>query len=223
MMAESTLPALALNPRARGSISQLCTNLYIAAEKVPARVAVTSAERREGKTSIGLGLAIEAVQLLGVKVVFVEANLRAPSVGRHLGFSEAPAGLGNLLVGQSQLDGVIVTLGKDLPDVIPAGTITDEEVIGRCMKKQDLSNLFNTLGQRYQSVIVETAPINLYPESQIVVGLAERVLLVVRAGVTSREAAALAVKRIELSGSAEPLVVLNRKKFPLPEFLYKRL
>jgi protein-tyrosine kinase len=53
--------------------------------------------------------------------------------------------------------------------------------------------------------------------------MVDGVVLVVRAGRTSREAVLQAKKRLQLAGARLLGVVLNDRTYPLPEFLYRRL
>jgi hypothetical protein len=49
------------------------------------------------------------------------------------------------------------------------------------------------------------------------------VILTVKAGITTRETAMLATKKIESINGKFLGLVLNQKKFHLPEWLYRRL
>jgi len=220
-MSNGSVGAVEVNPRVEEHIAQLCTNLYVQAEP-PRRLAITAAETGEGKTSVGLALAVQTARTLGRKVVFVEANLRSPQAAGLLAV-EGRKGLMDVLSGEASVDEAAVSLGERLPDVIVGVEGEDREMIVRRMGRDDLEKLFKTLGERYEHVIVETPAINHFPEAQVVVGLCDRVLLVIRAGRTSREAAAVAVRRIEGAGGKPPLVVLNRKQYHVPGFLYRRL
>jgi len=223
MATTNTAGHIALNDRACEYIAQLCANLYVSVDQAPKVVALTAAERHEGKTSIGLGLAIQVRQVFNADVVFVEGNLRAPHLAKLLGLAGGRQGLAEFLAGECQLDDAVVSLGDTMPDVITAGTVGDRETIGSNLSKENVNRLFATLGERYSYIIVETPPINIYPEAQVIVSRADQVLLVIRAGMTSQETAALAVKRIEQGGSPAPMLVLNRKQYHVPEFLYRRL
>lgn len=223
MTAATMAGPIALTERAQGHIAQLCTNLYVSAEKVPKCLALTAAGHQEGKTSLGLALAIQVGQLFDAEVVFVEGNLRNPSLADLVGLDRGREGLAECLAGAAQPDGVAVDLGDGLPHVIPAGNARDQKTITKCLDKENVAALFGTLAQRYRHVIVEAPAVNMYPEAQVLIGQADQVVLVVHAGVTTREAAALAVRRIEQCGAPAPAVVLNRKRLHVPEFLYKRL
>jgi len=215
---------MTVNPKLQPYVAQIYTHLYVSGDQPPAkRLAVTAAERGEGKTSLGLALACQLTSYLGAAVAFIEANLRAPAAARLAGEGPDHPGFGDLLAGHAELEQATIALGDQLPDLVPAGTVRDPSQTVTAMNKDILHQTLDRLGQTYQYLILETPPINLYPEAQVLVALADQVLLVVRAGATSREAAAQAVKRIELAGGKTPSVVLNRKKLHLPEFLYKRL
>jgi len=223
MTAVNLAGPIALNRRAEQYVAQLCANLYISSDAPPKCVALTAADRKAGKTSLGLGLAVQVVQLLNANVVFVEGNLRGPRAYRLLGVDEDHNGLADILSGTCPLDQAVVSLGEGLGDVIPAGRVDDHDRITGILNTQSVEAAFAELAKRYEYIIVETPAINIYPEAQVLLSRADRAVLVVRAGATSREAAGLAAKRIELCGAGPPAIVLNRKRFHVPEFIYKRL
>ncbi len=218
-----TLRPVRLNERTQEHVTQLCTNIFAAAGQAPKRVAIAAAEPGEGKTSLGLALAVQTCQLMSAKVLFVEANLRAPKVARIIGAPRGAKGLADVLSGNTSVAEAILSLGEGYPDVMPAGTAENRDGIVKDMNRNVLQQKLSELDKLYEYIIVETPAINRFPESQILVSLMDQTLLVVRAGVTSREAAAIAVKRIEMAGSKPPMMVLNRKRYYVPNFLYKRL
>jgi capsular exopolysaccharide synthesis family protein len=77
-------------------------------------VLITSAVSGEGKTGVAVDLA-HAIALTGRRVVLVEADLRRPTVGRHLGLAPG-RGLTDALVGSDSLSDLLVQPLADLPN-----------------------------------------------------------------------------------------------------------
>ena len=77
--------------------------------------------------------------------------------------------------------------------------------------------------KRYDVILVDAPPIIGSPETPRLAALADGVLLVVHAGKTKREIAQRAIEMItQLEGNVLG-VVLNRKKYYIPDFIYKRI
>jgi len=68
-------------------------------------IAVTSAVKGEGKSTVARNLAL-AYQEGGFRVVIIDADLRAPTIGRLFGVARSP-GLTDVILGSSQLDDVL--------------------------------------------------------------------------------------------------------------------
>ena len=84
-------------------------------------------------------------------------------------------------------------------------------------------SFFQELSEHYENVIVDSAPINRYPDAQVLAGIIGQAALVVRANHTSREAVAQARKNLEAGGGKVVGVILNKRTYPIPGFLYRRL
>ncbi len=222
-MVTSVEGTVKINERVHDYIEQLAAEIYFSPNRdKPKVLTVASAEGREGRSSIALALAIQVRLTLSESVVMIEANLRSPSVGKLIGLSREHAGLADLLSGTNNVDSAITSVGKELPDVLPAGNV-DGIRISNLINREKWNNLISELKKRYEYLIIETPAINRFPEGQIITGLSDATVIVINAGTTSRESVALAMKKIESAGGHLSGVVLNRKQFHLPNWLYRRL
>jgi len=223
MNVESPNQTVVLNEQAREPVAQLCANIYLTgAGRGPAILAVASADHGEGRSSLALALGLQIMSSLGSPALVVEANLRSPGLGRPMNLPPNIPGVASLLKNGADPKEAIYKLGPNAPDVIPAGKAEPDE-IGKLMNLEKMDKLFKTLAQRYPYLVIETPPINYYPETKLIITLADGVILTVKAGVTSRETAMLATRKIESINGKFLGVVLNQKRFHLPEWLYKRL
>ncbi len=212
-----------INERVNDYIEQLVAEIYFSPHhEKPKILSIASAEANEGRSSLALALSIQVRSTLSESVLLVETNLRSPGIAKLIGLSNEETGLADVLAGEADLDSAIRSVGKGLPDVLPAGRC-DKSVIASLMNRQKLEWLMSELTNRYEYLIAETSPINYFPEGQIVASLSDGVVMAIKAGVTSRESVALASKKIESAGGHLIGAVLNRKQFYLPGWLYKRL
>jgi capsular exopolysaccharide synthesis family protein len=214
--------SIVINERVREPVSQLCANLYLGQGAAPGILAVTSAEAGEGRTSLTLALGLEVASTLGAKTLVIEANFRSPGMGKLAGLSNDSQGLADVLYRNANVESLIHSLGQGAPDVLTAGNI-ETGPFSPLVSRDKIENIIRTLAGKYQYVIIETPPINLYPESSVLVSIADGVILTIKAGVTSRETVQLATKKMEIAGAKFLGMVLNRKQYHLPEWLYRRL
>jgi Mrp family chromosome partitioning ATPase len=222
MTDEKTTQTLTLNDPAREPAAQLCVNLYAhTTGPGPAKLAITSSNAGEGKSSLALALGLQMVEILNSPVLVVEANLRKPGLGKLVRLPKDAPGFADLL-GGADADSLICKLGPEAPDILPAGKIGADQ-ISRLMNREKVEKAFTDLSRRYPYLVIEAPAVNLYPEAMLILGAADGVILTIKAGVTSRETVSLASKKIEAVHGKFLGLVLNQKQFPLPEWLYRRL
>jgi Mrp family chromosome partitioning ATPase len=75
----------------------------------------------------------------------------------------------------------------------------------------------------FDFVIIDAARLASFPESQILSKKVDGVILVIRSGKIRRQVALRAKKDLEESGARALGMVLNRRKYHIPEWLYQRL
>lgn len=223
-MVETLEGSVAISKKTREYVEQLFMNVYLSPERqAPKTLAIASAESGEGRTSIALSLGIQVRATLSESVLIIEANLRNPGLAKLVGIPKSDPGLSDILSGNLDSDKVIKSLGSGLCDVLPAGKIDDLALSSKLINRQNLQDILNNLAGKYEYIVLETAPLNRFPEAQLIAGLVDGVVLAVKAGSTSRESTSLAMKKIESAGGKIFGIVLNQKQFHLPNWLYKRL
>ncbi|MCK4850475.1 MAG: CpsD/CapB family tyrosine-protein kinase, partial [Phycisphaerae bacterium] len=83
--------------------------------------------------------------------------------------------------------------------------------------------LVNALISRFDVLLVDTAPVNHYPDAQIIAPMFDAVVVVVDVGQAPREAVTKAKQIIQTTGANLLGTVLNRRRHPLPKILYSRV
>ena len=174
---------------------------------------VTSALPQEGKTTIALNLAIAQAAGARAEVVLVEADLRRPSVATRLGIESGP-GLSEVLSANASLDAAIRRVlvprngngnGNGATAnlmVITAGAVPPNP--GELVESRAMIDLLSALHERFDLVIVDTAPISLIPDAIPLIRLVTGVLVVGRIGLTTRDAARQL--RVQLDGLRAPVL-----------------
>lgn len=156
-------------------------------------ILVTSASPAEGKSTTAAHLAIAHAEQ-GRKTLLIDGDLRRPSLHRKFGFSPT-AGLSNVLLGEVEWQQVLVKLeGTPELDIMPAGPPSRRasDLVGRGM-----DSLLDEMVQEYDLVIVDAPPLLGFAEPLQLATCADGVLIVARAGETSRKAIASVVSTLQ--------------------------
>ena len=175
-------------------------------------VAITSSLPGEGKTTSSICLA-RTLALAGKKVVLVDCDLRQRAVQRILPEPSPEKGLLELLTGEATLDEVLIADNLSSASILPVSTnvYTPRDLFG----SPAMESLLATLRERFDVVVLDTAPVLLVAETRTIAALADTTVLVVRWRKTSKHAVAATLKllrnaRITLSGAALSQVDLTQ-------------
>lgn len=148
-------------------------------------IAVSSARPGDGKTVTALNLAGTLAQGTDSRVCLMEIDMRRPTVAQSLGMSNA-RGLSTYLLGErGDVDSFLERrpgIGFTVLLAGPPVTMPYE-----LLKSPRLRELFATLRQRFDHIIVDTPPMLPFPDVGILRDLVDGFLVVVRAQRTPRE------------------------------------
>jgi capsular exopolysaccharide synthesis family protein len=186
-------------------------------EKPPKRIAISSPNPAEGKTTTVINTAI-ALSQTGAKVLIIDSDFRKPRVHQIFGEENGVVGLSNFLSGHGELEFIIKK--TEIPNLfyIPSGPIppNPSELIG--------SNLFRTmmesLGGRFDHIVLDSPPVLGFADSIILSTAVDGVILVVSGGKTPRETLQRA-KEVLYQVNAKILgVVVNRVDIQRSDYGY---
>ena len=161
-------------------------------DQPPKVIHFTSARPGEGKTTIAMSVAISAA-FAGLKVVFVDADLRRPAASRLLKL-EQEKGLVDLLIGGAAVENVL-RFHKDLKlMIIPAGSksLTPSDVLG----SERMKMLIARLRETFDYVVLDAPPVGPVADSIIVANIADKTVLVVQWAATPRELVETSIKQL---------------------------
>jgi capsular exopolysaccharide synthesis family protein len=143
---------------------------------------ITSPGPEQGKTVTVLNLALLFAKLPSFKVLVVEGDLRRGSLQRCLGLESAP-GLCNLLDGTAQLKDVILKSDATPVDFVLRGysAMSPAELL----HTPHLGAYMKTFTDHYDMVFIDSAPVNMVEDTQVLAAHADAILLVARPFLTS--------------------------------------
>lgn len=204
----------------------LWASLFYTPPPAPRIVMVCSPTHGEGASTVAVATALaggegmltssaHAADTSPGRVVLVDFNLRSSAVDKKLKLLAGP-GLSDILAGGIELSDTLRRVGPGLLDVVTAGTQGGQLL--ELLRVDRVRGLFKELAERYEHIVIDAAPVNHYPDAQVLAELVDGIALVAHCRRTSREALLLARKRLEAGRGKILGVVLNMRPCPIPRF-----
>jgi len=147
-------------------------------------VLATSAMKGEGKTSSVVNLGYTLARDLEKQVLLIGCDFKAPRLHEAMGMPAAP-GLADYFHGNVELENCIHRMDEVPLWVLPAGAIEEHAV--SLSRLPQLASMIESLRSRFDYIILDAPPILPLADMNVLAGLADVLVLVVRAGVTPQE------------------------------------
>ena len=166
----------------------LRTNLMFMMESGEKVIMVSSTQPGEGKSFVAGNLAV-SLALLGKKTLIVGMDIRKPGLNKVFNLSHREKGLTNYLSDPEHTDLFALVQPSGIHtnlDILPGGAVPPNptELVARPV----LDHAIAQLKERYDYIILDTAPIGIVADSVIVSRVADLCLYVCRAEVTPKVA-----------------------------------
>ena len=190
-------------------IRTIRTNLqFTSSEDESQSFLITSSIPGEGKSFISSNLAVAFAQT-GASTIIVDSDLRLGRVHKIFNVSNSK-GLSNLLVGNNinKLDSYIKETKIPNLYVISRGMVPPNP--SELLNSNNARKLIDTLKDNFDYVIFDGVPINGLPDSLILAGLLDRVVLVASANYTNIDDLNDTKKALEKIDAKIAGVVLNK-------------
>lgn len=146
-------------------------------------ILVTSSMPGEGKTFTAINLA-SVYSLLGKKTILIGFDLRKPKISKDFDLSNKK-GISTWLIGQDKLEEIIQKTAFENLSVISSGPIPPNP--SELIALEKTGELIKTLKERYDYIIIDSAPIGIVSDTFHLASMADSFLLVVRPGYTLKD------------------------------------
>ncbi|MBR2628796.1 MAG: polysaccharide biosynthesis tyrosine autokinase, partial [Alistipes sp.] len=151
------------------------------AQKNPV-ILVTSSVNSEGKSYVATNLAI-SLSLLNKKVALVGLDIRKPMLAQYLGLSSEGCLTSYLSDDSYSVDDLVLHSEFSNMDILPAGIIPPNP--NELLQSPRLDQLFAELRQRYDYVIIDSAPVAMVSDTFQLSRVADMTVYVCRARYTT--------------------------------------
>ena len=187
------------------------TNIQFMLKENQKVILFTSSTAGEGKTFNAANLAV-SFALLGKKVVLCGLDIRKPALGRLFGISDRKDGITHLLrmdkVTLEDLNRQICpSLVNENLDLLLAGAVPPNPA--ELLARDSFEQTINLLRERYDYVILDTAPVGLVTDTLQIGRVADVTVFVCRADYTPKSSFGLLNTLAKEQKLPNPCVVLN--------------
>ena len=180
----------------------------------------TSIADGSGTTTTAISFAKALAMYNQVKVLLIDANLKTPYLQNVFGIKHNN-GLVDLLAGKNSKAFKIMKIGLSYLCVLASG----KNLLGpvNLFESRRFDKFLKKMRNLFDFIIIDAAPLANFPESRILIEKVDGVILVIQSGKIRRQVALRAKQDLEESGARVLGVVLNRRKYHIPEWLYQRM
>jgi capsular exopolysaccharide synthesis family protein len=167
---------------------------------------ITSTLSGEGKSTIALNLAF-AMSQLG-NVLLLDGDLRRPKSAKLCGLDNKIKGLTDLIAGTAKVAECIHKVSGEI-HLLPAGTTLPPDPLPM-LSSERFSVLLQKLSTAYDTVIIDSAPVELVSDARLLATQATGLIYVVKADETPLQAVKQGLKSLKQTGIPILGAILNQ-------------
>ena len=173
-------------------------------------IMLAGAMPKTGKTFCSFNLAASIARERDVGAVIVDADVLKPNISRVFGLTDRIGLIDYLLDPQVTIDDILVATDLHGIIVVPAGQRHDEatELLASRRMKEFMAEL--SMRYRARAIIVDTPPLLLTNEANVLAELMGQIILVIEAGVSTQDSVTQALNALNRN---KPInVILNKAR-----------
>lgn len=178
---------------------------YMDLDKKIRCIMITSAMPNEGKSFVSANLA-GSLASEDIRVLLIDADMRNASL-HHFFSLESRSGLSTCIAEEADWEKCLNQIDNKNLFVLAAGRTPPNPAI--MLSSHRMGNLLETMRQKFDMIVIDTAPVLAVPDSVALSKYVDGVLLVARWGKTTKQAVSGAVHQLKMVNA--PLIgsVLN--------------
>jgi capsular exopolysaccharide synthesis family protein len=207
-----------VKPERLGSLKTKILTRYTG--KAIKTILVTGTSHGGGTSTTAVNLATSLAEGSRNSVLIVDANLRTP--GLHRFFStDSFKGMSELLDVRGEKNFGFKKIGDNELYLFPCGVKRSKS--DGYFESRRFNTFLNNVRNSFDYVIFDSAPIGGFADTQTLCSKVDGVILVITYDKTRRQVALRAKKELEDAGANILGVVINRRKYYIPDWIYRRL
>jgi Mrp family chromosome partitioning ATPase len=181
---------------------------------------VTSARPGEGKTTVAAALAYGLSIKATGKVLLVEANLNAPELSSVFGLDADGPGFFDYLLDEAELDEVVYSDEPTFADFIPAGSTEAGQKWVNTFEEQAFREKLDQLRERYLYAVFDGDSVLSSTGTLVHSHMFDGTILAVECNRTKWQVVDTAKDKLMGYNAHIIGVVLNKRKYPIPNAIY---
>lgn len=208
------------HPNTYSEAVNLVQRVFLAKPEIAPHVIVfTSAQSGAGCSWVCARASEALADRVPGSVCILDANLRSPAMHRYFRLDNH-RGLTQALFETGPISDFVQKARDRKLSVVTTGAATSQATAWAADR---MGERVAELRRTFAFVLIDSPATNLYTDVAVLSSMADGAILVIDADSTRREVAlqskeALAAAKLQLLGAA-----LNKRSFPIPEFIYRRL
>jgi len=183
-------------------------------------LAITGSHDNEGASSVAANLARALARPGDGQVLLVDANFQHPSI-HQIFESRLSPGLSDILTNGQNIDGVVVPSPVQNLHILSAGTINGN--LSEIFDSEKFTSLLDSIKKDYRYVVIDLPAVNEASWALRLARLCDGVGLVVEAERSRWEVAQRTKELLEQSKAKIIGVIINKRRFYIPRWLYQTL
>jgi Mrp family chromosome partitioning ATPase len=184
----------------------------------------TASHFSEGVTSTTLAFATFLAKVHSPSsIIVVEANMRRPSFRQFLKV-ESDKSLAGILQNSEPLEEAIQRTNDPGFSILPAASGSGSEGgLEREARLENLEGVIASLKRMYRYILLDSPPVIPFIDSTIITGMTDGVVFVVESNLTRWQVVQHATEKLKAGGGEILGIILNKREFHIPRWLYRFL
>jgi capsular exopolysaccharide synthesis family protein len=209
-----------VKPDRLGSLKTKILTRYTGKDRRIKTILVTGTAHGGGTSTTAVNLATSLADGSRKSVLIVDANLRTPGLHRFFK-TDSFKGMSELLDVRGERSFDFKKIGDNDLYLFPCGVKRSSS--DGYFESQRFDQFLNNVRNSFDYVIFDSAPVPGFPDTQNLCSKVDGVVLVITYDKTRRQVALRAKRELEDAGANILGVVINRRKYYIPDWIYKRL